>query len=38
MLATLMLAAWVLLAGVRDLLDKTRYKGLLSGARSLTRS
>ncbi|KEZ66566.1 cytochrome C biogenesis protein CcmF, partial [Pseudomonas syringae pv. syringae FF5] len=37
-LATLMLAAWVLLAGVRDLLDKTRHKGLLSGARGLTRS
>lgn len=32
------LSAWVLLAGVRDLLDKTRYKGLLKGARSLTRS
>ncbi|WP_416423172.1 heme lyase CcmF/NrfE family subunit [Pseudomonas sp. App30] len=32
------LAAWVLLAGVRDLLDKTRHKGLLNGARSLTRS
>ncbi|KPX10191.1 heme lyase CcmF/NrfE family subunit [Pseudomonas syringae pv. coryli] len=37
-LATLMLAAWVLLAGIRDLLDKTRHKGLLSGARGLTRS
>lgn len=32
------LSAWVLLAGVRDLLDKTRHKGLLKGARSLTRS
>ncbi|WP_213875960.1 heme lyase CcmF/NrfE family subunit [Pseudomonas sp. dw_358] len=32
------LAAWVLLAGVRDLFDKTRHKGLLKGARSLTRS
>lgn len=32
------LSAWVLLAGVRDLLDKTRHKGLIKGARSLTRS
>ncbi|MGC1333388.1 heme lyase CcmF/NrfE family subunit [Pseudomonas sp.] len=32
------LAAWVLLAGARDLFDKTRHKGLLKGARSLTRS
>lgn len=32
------LSAWVLLAGVRDLFDKTRHKGLLKGARSLTRS
>jgi cytochrome c-type biogenesis protein CcmF len=37
-LATCLLAAWVLLAGVRDLLDKTRHKGLLKGMRSLTRS
>jgi cytochrome c-type biogenesis protein CcmF len=37
-LATFMLAAWVLLAGVRDLLDKTRHKGLIKGARGLTRS
>ncbi|MGH8420379.1 MAG: heme lyase CcmF/NrfE family subunit [Pseudomonas sp.] len=37
-LATVLLAAWVLLAGVRDLLDKTRHKGLLKGMRSLTRS
>ncbi|MDU8559312.1 heme lyase CcmF/NrfE family subunit [Pseudomonas syringae pv. actinidiae] len=37
-LATFMLAAWVLLAGLRDLLDKTRHKGLFKGARSLTRS
>ncbi|SEI80560.1 heme lyase CcmF/NrfE family subunit [Pseudomonas sp. NFR16] len=36
--ATFLLAAWVLLAGVRDLLDKTRHKGLLKGMRSLTRS
>lgn len=37
-LATFMLAAWVLLAGVRDLFDKTRHKGLLRGALGLTRS
>jgi len=37
-LATFLLAAWVLLAGVRDLLDKTRHKGLLKGMRSMTRS
>uniref|UniRef100_UPI002403D0AD cytochrome c-type biogenesis CcmF C-terminal domain-containing protein n=2 Tax=Pseudomonas TaxID=286 RepID=UPI002403D0AD len=37
-LATFMLAAWVLLAGVRDLLDKTRHKGLINGARGLHRS
>src|SRR5476649_104272 len=37
-LATFMLAAWVLLAGVRDLLDKTRHKGLIKGARGMTRS
>jgi cytochrome c-type biogenesis protein CcmF len=37
-LATCLLAAWVLLAGVRDVLDKTRHKGLLKGMRSLTRS
>jgi cytochrome c-type biogenesis protein CcmF len=37
-LATLMLAAWVALAGVRDLLDKTRHKGLLKGMRGLSRS
>ncbi|MFJ5300381.1 heme lyase CcmF/NrfE family subunit [Pseudomonas sp. NPDC088368] len=37
-LATVMLAAWVLLAGVRDLLDKTRHKGLIKGAGALTRS
>ena len=33
-----MLAAWVLLAGVRDILDKTRHKGLIKGVRGLTRS
>lgn len=32
------LAAWIVLAGVRDLLDKTRHKGLLKGMGSLTRS
>jgi cytochrome c-type biogenesis protein CcmF len=32
------LAAWVLLAGLRDLLDKVRHKGLLNGARGLARS
>ena len=32
------LAAWVLLAGVRDLLDKTRHKGLLKGMVSLPGS
>jgi cytochrome c-type biogenesis protein CcmF len=37
-LATCLLAAWVLLAGVRDVLDKTRHKGLLKGMRTLTRS
>ena len=37
-LATFMLAAWVLLAGVRDIGDKTRHKGLVKGLRSLTRS
>jgi cytochrome c-type biogenesis protein CcmF len=37
-LATFLLAAWVLLAGVRDLLDKTRHKGLIKGVQGLTRS
>lgn len=37
-LATCMLAAWVVLAGLRDLRDKTRNKRLLAGLRSLTRS
>ncbi|WP_374981526.1 heme lyase CcmF/NrfE family subunit [Pseudomonas solani] len=37
-LAVCCLSAWVVLAGVRDLLDKTRHKGLLKGGRSLTRS
>ena len=37
-LAVCLLAAWVVLASVRDLLDKTRHKGLFKGMRSLTRS
>ncbi len=37
-LATCMLSAWVVLAGVRDLFDKTRHKGLFAGMRSLTLS
>ncbi|MDH0745350.1 heme lyase CcmF/NrfE family subunit [Pseudomonas sp. GD03842] len=37
-LATFFLAAWVLLAGIRDLLDKTRHRGLFKGMRGLTRS
>jgi cytochrome c-type biogenesis protein CcmF len=37
-IATFMLAAWVLLAGVRDILDKTRHKGLIKGLPTLTRS
>jgi len=32
------ICAWVLLAGARDILDKTRNKGLWRGMRSLTRS
>jgi cytochrome c-type biogenesis protein CcmF len=37
-LATCLLAAWVVLAGARDVLDKTRHKGLIKGVGSLTRS
>ena len=37
-LAVCLLSAWVVIAGVRDVLDKTRHKGLLKGARSLTPS
>ncbi len=37
-LAVSFLAAWVVLASVRDLLDKTRHKGLLNGVRSLAPS
>ncbi|MDU9410161.1 heme lyase CcmF/NrfE family subunit [Pseudomonas sp. zfem001] len=37
-LAVCLLAFWVILAGVRDILDKTRHKGLIKGLPSLTRS
>ena len=37
-LATWLLAAWVVLAGLRDLLDKTRHSGLLKGLGKLGRS
>ncbi|EIK53977.1 cytochrome c-type biogenesis protein CcmF [Stutzerimonas stutzeri TS44] len=37
-LAVSFLAAWVVLASVRDLLDKTRHRGLFKGMRSLTPS
>ena len=37
-IATFLLAAWVLLAGVRDIFDKTRHKGLIKGLPTLTRS
>ncbi|CAE6908969.1 holocytochrome c synthetase membrane subunit CcmF [Pseudomonas marincola] len=37
-LAVFMLSAWVVLAGVRDILDKTRHKGLLKGLPGLGRS
>ena len=37
-LAVCCLAAWVLLAGVRDLLDKTRHKGLRNGMTALSAS
>lgn len=37
-LAVCLLAAWVVMAGVRDILDKTRHKGLLRGVRSLAPS
>jgi len=33
-----LLAAWIVLAGLRDVLDKTRSKGLLEGLRTLGRS
>ncbi|WP_415844481.1 heme lyase CcmF/NrfE family subunit [Stutzerimonas zhaodongensis] len=37
-LAVCLLAAWVVSASVRDLLDKTRHKGLFKGMRSLAPS
>ncbi|GAB3395077.1 heme lyase CcmF/NrfE family subunit [Azotobacter armeniacus] len=37
-LATAFLAAWVVLAGARDLFDKTRHKGPLKGLRNLSPS
>ncbi|MDG1582450.1 heme lyase CcmF/NrfE family subunit [Pseudomonas sp. GOM6] len=37
-LAVFLLAFWVSLAGVRDLLDKCRHKGLIKGVRSLSSS
>ena len=37
-LAVFLLAFWVLLASVRDLLDKCRHKGLFKGLRSLSSS
>ena len=37
-LAVCLLAFWVVLAGARDILDKTRHKGLIKGLPSLGRS
>ncbi|WP_407291355.1 heme lyase CcmF/NrfE family subunit [Stutzerimonas zhaodongensis] len=37
-LAVCLLAVWVVSAGVRDILDKTRHKGLIKGLRTLTPS
>lgn len=37
-LATVLLAAWVVFGALRDIHDKTRHKGWLKGLRSLTRS
>lgn len=37
-LAVFMLAAWVVLAGVRDFFDKVRHKGVIAGAAGLNRS
>ncbi|MBH3340876.1 heme lyase CcmF/NrfE family subunit [Pseudomonas mendocina] len=37
-LAVCLLAFWVVLGGVRDVLDKTRHKGLIKGLPSLGRS
>ena len=37
-LAVCLLAFWVVFGGVRDILDKTRHKGLIKGLPSLSRS
>ncbi len=37
-LGVFLLAAWVVLAGVRDFFDKVRHKGLIVGAAGLNRS
>lgn len=37
-LAVFLLAAWVVLAGVRDFFDKVRHKGVIAGAAGLNRS
>lgn len=37
-LSVFALAAWVVLSGVRDILDKTRHKGLVKGLAGLNRS
>ena len=37
-LGVCLLAAWVVLAGARDIQDKTRHKGLLKGIAGLSRS
>ncbi|WP_437884290.1 heme lyase CcmF/NrfE family subunit [Pseudomonas sp. LRF_L74] len=37
-LAVFLLAGWVVFAGLRDLLDKTRHKGLLKGIGNLSSS
>nr|MBF0683148.1 heme lyase NrfEFG subunit NrfE [Pseudomonas sp.] len=38
LLAVSLLSTWVVVVGVRDLFDKTRYKGLFKGMRSLAPS
>ena len=37
-LTVVALAAWIVAAGVRDVLDKARHKGVLKGVRGLARS
>jgi len=37
-LGVFLLAAWVVLAGVRDFFDKVRHKGVIAGAAGLNRS